>query len=36
MAVCKGADLIEIAIAFHEDKRSRGRELALGKNFVRD
>ena len=23
MAVCKGADLIEIAIAFHEDKRSR-------------
>ena len=23
MAVCKGADLIEIAIAFHEDKRSK-------------
>ena len=23
MAVCKGADLIEIAIAFHQDKRSK-------------
>jgi hypothetical protein len=23
MAVCKGADLIEIAIAFHEDNRSK-------------